>query len=265
VTKNSSPIFFRRIFFLKTLANSNSYDASDDRASRKIGKPMDRGGNADADIKRIDQRGVSNSFILRIEHDQRESHGEGNGRMGGRPAEKNSSPQNSEAENMADVGCEVLGQKAGRAWPAGEKFIEIRNQKSQQRGLAESIRDMDKPCLFFDRANEQKKQDPEKRNEGADQNRWKKKRLQDRIACQLEIKPIKSRGHEKICQRDRCQVPEKIASTKAFREIGKYFIKKSAHKESIFSISLLYIQKNKKPAKRISAKAARKRSNWQKL
>lgn len=92
---------------------------------------MDGHGDADADVKRVQDRYIAQPPLLRPKREDRNGHGKRNRRMGGRPAPEDPAAQKAESENMTQIGSHAMrGMDA-----ACKRFVCGSNKSADEFGL----------------------------------------------------------------------------------------------------------------------------------
>jgi len=104
---------------LETLPNHSPYHGTKDRSGCEVREPVNGHGDADPDIEGVGDRRIAQPPLLRGQREYRDCHGEGDGRMGGRPAPEDAAAQEAKPEYVAQVSTDVVGEVD----PARDGFI----------------------------------------------------------------------------------------------------------------------------------------------
>ncbi len=103
----------------KTLPYRNTNNRADDGAGDEIRKPVDVGGNANADIKSVGNAQKLCGFIFWVEGKNSHGHGKRHGGVAGRPTPKHSPAPKTKPKHLRNI-RKLRAHTHGRAGPAGE-------------------------------------------------------------------------------------------------------------------------------------------------
>jgi len=173
----------------EALSHHRSDHRPDDRAGCEVGKPVDVRGNADSDVERVQRSKVSDLPVFRIKRDESNRHGEGHRRVRRWPAPEDSAAHEAEVEDAAVVGKR---RDPVEHWvrPAGKGLVECRDERAQDRGLAEGEGGVRDPRVIPDSSDSAEAKGHQDRKQAADPHCREHERLQEGASRGGEIDPV---------------------------------------------------------------------------
>ena len=186
---------------------------------------MDGQGDADAYVKGVDDCYTPQPPLFRPKREDRDAHSKRNRRMRGRPTPEDSTAQNAESENVAQIDTHaVRGMDAAR-----ERLVDGSDKSADEFGLTDSPTGQTNSCASGKDSNRQQEERQDDGQESADMDGWKHPGTKFWSARGKKVAPVEARCDENESKNNSNSVPHDSLSPEAAEYVDGQGQKKLFH------------------------------------